>query len=76
MEFPFIFSSVLRKSQLKACTHTPENICITLYIILSMILQLCGLLFLYVAITLAEVVAEVDYVRENNKTGNFEFWYE
>jgi hypothetical protein len=22
------------------------------------------------------VVAEVDYVRENNKTGNFEFWYE
>jgi hypothetical protein len=76
LEFPFIFSRVLIKSQLKACIHTPENICITLYIILSTILQLSGVLCLIGGIKFATVTAASDFPNEETKTGNFKFCYQ
>jgi hypothetical protein len=72
----FHFFKCFKKVTIKPCIHTPENICITLYIILSIILQLSGVLCHIGGVTLAAAAAGTHYVKENNKTGNFEFWYQ
>jgi hypothetical protein len=76
--FSFHFSSDLRMSHLKACIHTLKNICLSLHILLSMILQLGGLLCLIggIALAVAVAVGTKDTVDEEVKKGNLEFWFQ
>jgi hypothetical protein len=67
LDFPFIVSNLLRMSQLKAGIHMLEKRCFSLYIILSMILQLSGVGDLITGISTA--VAE-------GGNGKFVFWYQ
>jgi len=69
LEFPFIFSNLLKISHLKACKYIH-----TLYIILSMILQMAGLGNIIGGITTAATAAE-NFVDTESVKGKFNFWY-
>jgi hypothetical protein len=76
LDFSFIFSSDLRMSHLKERIHTLKNTCLSLHIVLSMILQLYGLLYLIGGISGAARAGAGDYVTEETKKGNLEFRFQ
>jgi hypothetical protein len=73
-DFYFIFSRVSKMSYLKASIHILSEISFTLYIILSMILQLSGLVSLIVGGIYAATTAG-EWVFSEFATGKFNFCY-
>ena len=74
LDFSFIVSILSRISHLKACTHTLEKRCFSLYITLPMILQIGGVGYLYFGINRA--TSADSFNDAEVRSGKFDFFYQ